>query len=195
MHDIEKLIGDVDEFLTNIINSLNTKYDIDINGKEIDHICFRCKTKDEYTQICKQIIEENLGETVIESMIAGRPITIMKLNEPIKYKDFNISYLEIPCPKPGKLYQSGLEHCEVVIGDNNNNTTTNNKQFLENWSFTNYPMINFNKKAISKDINADISIDLDNGLNVKFHVLPLYKVIEYEKSLNLVEHIPNDYFI
>jgi predicted metalloenzyme YecM len=194
MHDIEKLIGNVDDFLTNILNSLNTKYNIDIKGKEIDHICFRCKTKEEYKQICKQIIEENLGEIVIESMIGGRPITIMKLHEPIKYNDFTISYLEIPCPKPGKLHHSGLEHCEVVIGDNDNNTTTNNKQFLESWSLTNYPMIHFNKKSINKDVNADICIDLDNNLNIKFHVLPLYKVIEYEKSLNLIENIPNDYF-
>ena len=52
----------------------------------------------------------------------------------------------------------------------------------------------FDRRAIHKKINADISVLLREGLSVKYHARPLYEVCRYEVNSGLREAVPEDYF-
>ena len=156
-------------------------------------VCYRCETVEEYKQVCNDL--KPFGIVLIESMIGKRPICTVQLNEPFVYiyqeNEFNISCLEIPSPKTGSFYASGLEHFEVVIGGSL--TPKNTQSALLDFA-SQHNAIEFDKRAIGKEINADIAMKLPSGASVKFHCCPLYKVIEFEISEGTVELIPDDYW-
>ena len=54
--------------------------------------------------------------------------------------------------------------------------------------------INFDEKAINKEVNADVSITLREGMSVKFHSRPVYEVISEELHTGKVIAIPDSYF-
>ncbi len=107
-------------------------------------------------------------------------------------KGKTIRCLEIPCPKPGKSHKKGLEHCEVVIGSPED-TPEHNRAKLEAFML-NHPGVSWDLKAIDKDLNADVAVDLPNSNSVKFHLRPLYEVIEYEIKGGSVVPVPEGYF-
>ena len=121
----------------------------------------------------------------------------MQLNEPFiySYKEngFKISCVEIPSPKPGSFYASGLEHCEVVIAGPS--TPKNTQSALLEFASQHNAAIDFDKRAIEKEINADISVKLPSGTSVKFHCCPLYEVIKFEINEGTVKLIPDDYWL
>lgn len=87
----------------------------------------------------------------------------------------------------------GLEHLEIVIGTDVDTPPKPTKSLLEDFA-QKYPNISFDRRAIDKEINADISVSLDDGVSVKFHARPLYEICTYEKTTGAVEEIPADYF-
>lgn len=92
----------------------------------------------------------------------------------------------------GRQHHVGLEHIEVVVGMPSDEPM-HNKEQLEQYAAL-HPQIIFDRKAIDKVVNADISIDIPPHFTVKFHVCPLNRVCLYEKSHQMVEPIPEDYF-
>jgi predicted metalloenzyme YecM len=142
---------------------------------------------------------------------------------------FLIDIIEIPSPKPGRPYSSGLEHVEFVIpttattaATNNDTSTTTTTTtttttiscscplndalhqeslmaFMEKHPLSPPPASGqqhrrcgsgWDTKAMNKTNNPDISLeleDLEGGFGtctVKFHLMPLEKVIEWEKQQN-----------
>ena len=69
----------------------------------------------------------------------------------------------------------------------------NTKALLEEFMLK-YPHILFDRKAIDKEVNADVSINIDDLYSVKFHATPLQDVIAFEISHGLVVPVPLDYF-
>lgn len=158
---------------------------------EIDHVCYRVDSIQEYLRIVSAL--SPYGIPIADSMINGRPITTYLLNEPMIFKAWRIPCIEIPCPKPGRNYMTGWEHIEIVIGEKSMGCTSN-KTFLESF-VKKHTDIRFDLKAIDKEINADISIEIENGkYSCKFHCRPLYEVCEFEKNHGLIEPVPSDYF-
>ena len=47
---------------------------------------------------------------------------------------------------------------------------------------------------MDNDINADISLEIDDKISIKFHVRPIYEIVNIEKNENLVIKVPKDYF-
>ena len=60
------------------------------DNREMDHICYRCESKEEYLFIISSLIK--YGELLVESMIGGRPISVILLTQPIRYNSFEIRY-------------------------------------------------------------------------------------------------------
>ena len=85
-------------------------------------------------------------------MIGTRPISTFQFREPLIYKNYSISCLEVPAPKNGSYYESGLEHAEFVIGN------IELDDFIKQ-----YPNVEFDLRAKEKKINPDISIKLKTG--------------------------------
>jgi len=114
-------------FVESVLQSLET-ISIQVSHYELDHLCYRTSSLDEYQLIKTQLLTR--GHLLTESIIGGRPIAVIKLNDPIHitcpensatknntitpchphFQERYISIIELPSPKPGRAYSSGLEH-------------------------------------------------------------------------------------
>lgn len=159
-----------------------------------DHVCWRTESMEEYNDLVTALRgATDDTQLLIESEIGGRSIATFELLEPIQYNDGrSIPVVEIPAPKDGRPYKRGLEHVEFVIGDDENDnggtvkSIEEQKLVLEDF-MNKYPAIEWNTKAIDKPVNADVSLQVELGedfgvCSIKFHLLPLSKVVECEKE-------------
>ena len=164
---------------------------IEINDKQIDHVCYRVETVQEYLSI-KSILLKH-GILLTESMIQGRPISTIYLNTPINFRNWVIPCVELPYPKENSYYASGWEHLEIVISEQEQRSCMNSASDLREF-MRKYPDINFDTKAINKEVNADISIKISDNTSIKFHCMPLNEVCQFEKSHDLIIPVPIDFF-
>ena len=134
---------------------------------EIDHVCFRTDSLDDYEQTKEKFSES--GTLLVESLVGGRPIATYKLHRPIWVDDYCIGLVEIPAPKEGKNTPHGFEHLEVVI----------DCTFDE--LINSFPLLKWDRRAINKELNPELEAQFD-GFNVKFHYQSLEQVINLEKD-------------
>ncbi len=160
---MESILGPITLFLDRIFQVLDQD-GIDVSQYELDHICYRVETEEQYESLKTQL--QPLGELLTESQIGGRPIATFKLFQPIKYHEREIWCLELPSPKEGSPYSEGFEHAEFVI----------DKPFEEFMSL--YPSLTFKTKGMSKEVNPEISRKYGD-LAVKFHHHTIEYVIRY----------------
>lgn len=172
MDDLKSIIGNVDTFLENIFSNLN-KINLKTDNYFLDHLCYRTASQEEYQQKKAELL--NLGELFVEAPVNGRLIATFKFFTPVEFKGRNIPMIELPSPKPGKNYQSGLEHVEFVINESL-------QSFIERFS-----VITFETDNIADSLNPDVKISFADGLTVKFHIESLDKIIEKEKALMGIE--------
>lgn len=165
MSTIYTLLGDINGFLNALLSSL-AEDGIDVSTYELDHLCFRVTTQDEYKQYKESL--HKLGTLLSETLISNRPIATFKLNTPIVFSDRTISVIELPAPKPDGGYPKGLEHAEFVI----------DKPFDEFMEA--HPAVSFSTRDIKKPINPDIRVQY-SSFSVKFHHKPLEIVIRDEQ--------------
>ena len=156
------------KFLDIIFNHLHDD-ELLVDQLEMDHICYRVETFAAYRKFKSELSQ--FATLFHESIVGGRPISIFRLNEKWKYHSRLIEYIELPAPKQNKFYPEGWEHAEFVI---DSNLTAFQKR---------YPNVPFVKKGLAKDVNAEIKI-IYKPYAVKFHCLPIYKVIELESKLS-----------
>lgn len=152
-HLIYNILGNPENFIGNLLCKLN-KAGINVQQFEMDHICYRVETEKKYNEIKKALL--NYGVLLTEKEIGGRPISIIKLDRAIQFRNRKISLIELPAPKAGSYYKEGFEHIEFVIGEDP-------KNFIKR-----YPEISFDKKGLDKKINADLRINFGD-CSVKFH--------------------------
>lgn len=167
MKSLNDIITDPVLFLDKLF-SLIEKTGMNVDKYYLDHICYRVGSESEYLE---KRAELNLhGDMLIESMVNGRLIATYKLHSPIFYKGRKIDVLELPAPKPGHSYASGLEHVEFVA-----------KESLQSIVDA-YPSCSFETQGINKEINADITLRLGEYC-IRFHNQTLEDVIAQEKLL------------
>lgn len=181
-------LATVDDFLSQIISECE-EAGISLQSYEIDHVCYRCETPEEYHLLCNEL--KGIGKLLLESMISNRPIASFELDTPLKFRNWTIRCVEIPFPKPGRFYARGFEHIEVVVGDDKS-TPLNNKEDLLRFA-SNFSSISFEESSIDKEVNAELRLPLASGA-VKFHIWPLYKVCAYEIENNHFIPVPEDRF-
>lgn len=154
----------------NIIAQLK---ELNVEGLNIcDHICYRVETLERYAEMKEYF--QTLGQLAAETIVSGRPISIIKLNTPLSHNGYNIQCIELPAPKPGKHFSEGWEHIEFVIEDLN--------EFISK-----HPHLDFNTKSMNRDINPELGLKLKAGLQVKFHPLHILEVISKEEELGIKE--------
>ena len=109
---------------------------------------------------------------------------------------YEVTCVEVPCPKDGSHYSNGLEHAELVIGHVEDGIRDNKrlKQFIEECKNLELELASrFDYRALNKKLNADVSVSFDN-FTVKFHQRPLYEVCAKEMKDNEVVPVPDGYF-
>lgn len=179
-------------FLDKITSYLESRTSIKISGLEIDHICYRCDSVEEYLLVTRELTTFH-GKLLVQGMIGGRPISTIVLNEPIAYKHWKIPCVEVPCPKKGRSYKSGLEHAEVVIGSATSTPFESKESLLQFVAQHSSPDIQFDCRAIDKHINADVSLSIDD-VSIKFHLCGLKEVCLTEIDSGEVVPVPEGYF-
>lgn len=163
MNSITKILPDPQTFLDNIFACLE-KDNINVENCELDHICYRVETIQQYQNLKNKL--QKIASLLTESLINNRPICTFELHQPIIYKNREIRLIEIPAPKNNSFYKEGYEHVEFVV-----------KQSLQNW-INLHQNIKFDTKGIDKEINPEVRIIYGN-YSVKFHNYNLAYVIKY----------------
>jgi hypothetical protein len=166
MNSIQSIIGDYKDFISHLLMCLSKK-NIEINNFQIDHLCYRTKTLDEYNSMKKNIML--FSKEYVENIHHGRPITKFLLIEPLKYKKYSIPLIELPAPQKNIVYNSGLEHLEIVVGDNFNILKNKYKSL---WTGSDDSGV----------YNQTIFIDFDEH-KVKFHQYSLLEVLKLENRI------------
>lgn len=142
----------------------------------IDHLCFRTATDDDYHQLKQQFLI--FSKLLIESEVNGRMISTFKLPEPVKFRDWSIDLVELPAPKKGKTTIQGFEHIEIVV-----DIPLNQIKKM-------YPSCTFDDGGMKKLFNQELEISFGK-LAMKFHPLSLESVINIEKNPKLFAAIIN----
>lgn len=156
-----------DTFLKNLFSELNAARIEIKNHWDIDHLCYRSDTEENYTLLKKSFAA--FSELLIESMVGGRLIATYKLHRPVKFNDYRIDVVELPAPKKGKTVALGFEHVEVVC----------DIPFSE--LKEKYSHLNLDLGGLQKNFNREFEIILGTR-NLKFHHSSLASVINIEKN-------------
>jgi len=182
---------EVPSFVPSIVTELKSQFVMDVSKFQADHVCYRTDSIEQYTSLVEALKSDtNEFTLLVESEIGGRPIATFKLTTPIEIKSdhgaFSIDAIEIPSPKEGSPYKSGLEHVEFVVGDGSHTSPINDeahKVALKAW-IARFPSVSWNTKSLVKQCNPDVSTKLELGdygnVSVKFHLIPLEDVIKFE---------------
>jgi predicted metalloenzyme YecM len=152
-----------EDFLDRVFENL-AGAGIDITGLQIDHIAFRAKTREEYVAKLEELKAN--GELLDVAIINDRPVAILKLNQPIEYKDFSIPYFELMAPREGRP-EFGLDHIEVVVPDLNAFQAEHKE-------------LEFERK--DRAINPELVLKFPNNANVKFHTRDIATVLKLQKE-------------
>jgi predicted metalloenzyme YecM len=160
-------------FLQKVTHNLKTQ-GFSVENKEIDHLCYRTSSNQNYEQIKKKFEAE--GILLIESEVNGRLIATYKLQKPIQFEDWVIDLIEVPAPKPNKETKVGYEHIEVVIDESFDD-------FINQ-----HPKTKFSTKGMNKDLNPELEIKFEDCA-VKFHHKSLEHIINIEKNSLIVEFL------
>ena len=168
MDKVEEAIGNYEELIDLVLKNLED-VGIDVVNREIDHIAYRAKSSNEFDKL-KEKFTNDYGTFFSEKLIRGRRVCILKFNQPIKYKNFIISFLEILEPAQGDSeFKRQLEHLEIVIDD----------MSLSEFA-SKYPNVNFETKNLNNEVNPELILLFPNDANVKFHPMSIDKVIQIE---------------
>lgn len=165
---MKKVLGDYSAMLDSVLDAIQI-----LNFKSpliCDHICYRVETNEKYEEIKNNLLA--YSSLVGETLVSKRLISIFKLNSPIKYNNLTISCVELPAPKHGSKYTEGWEHAEFVIPELTD--------FIDN-----NPLVSFNHKAMSRELNPELGYKINNNYQVKFHPLHILDVIKKENELGI----------
>ena len=166
MEQILQILGPTGPFLDRIFRGLDSLA-IDVSDFELDHVCFRTSSAEEYETV-KQSLAAH-GELLVESPVNGRLIATYRLCQPIQYLKRAISVVEVPSPRSGRPEKSGLEHVEFVIPESLEALVARN------------PFVSFDVRGMGQGMNSEVRVAFD-GLTVKFHRHSLARIIEVETS-------------
>lgn len=147
---------------------------VNVSAYEMDHVCYRVETLERYHELCHAWSKYTKDLTFHESLVNGRPIAVFVLASPPKFCGRVIPVIELPAPKEGSPHPEGWEHAEFVIDE----------PFSDFMSrYEDHP---FDRKGLSKAYNPELGLPLGDGMQVKFHHLPLRQVIALERARRIV---------
>lgn len=123
---------------------------------------------------------EIVAETIIPRNIGGRPISIVKLHDPLETKIGSVYYVEVPAPRVGRNELEGLDHIEMVLPNEISLAQFVSKYgaYLAEKGLTTVERI-FNTKVAIEDGMVNPDLILKTGpFTVKIHERDIGKVIQ-----------------
>lgn len=114
MDNIEKLIGNYQEFFSDLLHRMK-KVGIHVNSMPLSHLLYRTATIPEYEKLRDEL--KNYCSEFVETQFNGRAVAILILEKPLLLEDeFTVSMIELPAPRSVHMYPSGLESIGVILG-------------------------------------------------------------------------------
>lgn len=163
LHPFELLMGTSRLFLESLFNNLE-QAKVDVSNLPLDHLCYRLETNQKYNALKSVMCKA--GVLLSENVINGRPISVVRLTEPIIYESRQIHCIELPAPKPGKHQPEGYEHAEFVV--------PHLAEFC-----TKYPGIQFKHSTLPYNNTSAIYW---GDMSARFHERPLELVVELQRA-------------
>lgn len=165
---------------------------IDMAGMSVDHVGVRIpwgpNGEGDYSNYlsAKQYFEASgatlEAEAIIPMTTAGRPIAIYKLKTPMQTKGGEVQYVEVPAPRIGREEVAKLDHIEIVLPEDVSLAMfiAQNKHTLEK-----YTDQDLNKVSLSEpnSVNPDVTLNLGEGVVVKFHTKDIGYVVTVEQQV------------
>ena len=150
-------------FLTQFFSLVEEHYKLEVQGLEIDHLFWRCARDVDYEYMETKLL--TMGSLFHKSRHNGRLISLIALDESIRFRDQQIKLIELPAPKKSKSFPNGFEHAEFVFSEGLENLVKR---------YSNLPWIT---KNIRKAINPDVKLT-HQGISLKFHPYTLAHVVK-----------------
>ena len=144
---------------------------ISINGIDIDHICYKCSSKEEYEMIRSFFEYDDIF--IYQSIISKRRISVIRFLEPMKSICGDVHCLELSDQKLDGSQESKVDHIEPI------NKTISYEEMLTRFSKLNLPI-----EENIKLHHSTHDIVLPNGIKLKFSREPLIlKIYEDEMTV------------
>jgi len=104
----------LDDFFTTAKHSVNIFTEWSERTKpaaRADHLCYKCGSSEEFARLREMFTTES--EFIYQSIVAGRPIAIIKMKISFETPIGSIDLLELSDQKPDGSQTSGFDHIEI----------------------------------------------------------------------------------
>jgi hypothetical protein len=160
----EEVVGDYKSFISDILKRA-ADLKIDAGNFSIDHLCYRVASLADYEEMKQKLMA--VSSAYVENLHNNRPIAKFLLKTPLTFEKHAVPLIELPAPKAGTAYSSGLEHLEMAVGDGFDEFVP---QYQNLWTGK-------SDKGVG---NPTVYIVFDNGKTIKFHKNSLSDVLRSE---------------
>ena len=154
------ILKDYSNFLDSWFSEIE-KSGIDISGLPLDHLGYSVASSKEYDTTKKKLM--SLGKLIREVIISDRRVSVFQLTNPLNYKDYFTSAIELIEPKKGEKPHSGFEHAEFTLN-------FSFEEFVEK-----YPNLAWDVSNINRPDFPRLKLVFDNGMELKFNNTPILK--------------------
>ncbi|MEZ9357852.1 hypothetical protein BCU83_03045 [Vibrio breoganii] len=180
----QQMLDKVDAFAEEIA-VLGQELGLDLSQFQADHIALRINDS-ALAKLAHEAWSE-LGATISQAQINGRPIVVIAFDTPITAGAWSIDCLELPYPAKGKIYPAqDWEHIEFVIPSDK----VDAQDYLQDIK-QRFPSVNLEtgmKMKLSSPkgegerlANPTVAFKKD-GVCIKLHPHPLKKIVESEQA-------------
>jgi len=177
-----RLSDEAQEFLRGLQSHLQ-KHKIELFHWDIDHICYRTASAQDYEATKKKF--SMWGQLLIETPVNGRLIATYQLKNPIPFQGRSIDCVEVPAPKPSRETLQGFEHIEIVAEKSLN-------RLLE--EFKNQSLSEFLvTSGMKKNLNPELELNFGTCA-IKFHTQSLKSVVRIEKNARVSDFLSSSGF-
>ncbi len=161
-------LGDYREFMSKAEGLLDK---LSINRDELtqcDTLAYEVNSNERYEEVKQKLAQS--AKVLSEREVNGRLVSILAVDPPLKTDHWNIPYIELLQPKPGREYEEGLD-CAFFV------TALPLSRFLAK-----HTDIAFDTKGLANELNAYVEY-VGEDVSFKLHDKHFGAVVEPEERL------------
>lgn len=165
-----EILGDYRGFVSQVEGMLD---ELSINRDELaqcDTLAYEVNSNERYDEVKRQLARS--ADMLSEREVNGRLVSILAVDPPLKTDNWNIPYIELLQPKPGREYKEGLD-CAFFV------TALPLPRFLAK-----HTDITFDTKGLENELNSYVEY-VGEHVSFKLHDKHFGAVIELEERLQI----------
>ena len=113
----ENILDEIPMFMNDVQRLAMQKHGLNVFDFQCDHVCYRTETAEEYLETRHFLLNDSECTMLLESMINGRPISLLKLPRPVWYGRCADGFDLVSCrsSRLQKAYRTGWQHAGPAI--------------------------------------------------------------------------------